>query len=50
MFETEIKLPRVILCAVDTGEYNAEASMNELAELARTAGRGARCAKAPCYR
>ena len=38
MFETEIKLPRVILCAVDTGEYNAEASMNELAELARTAG------------
>ena len=32
MFETEIKLPRVILCAVDTGEYNAEASMNELAE------------------
>lgn len=29
---------RVILCAVDTGEYDAETSINELEELAETAG------------
>lgn len=38
MFETEIKKPRVILAAADTGEYDAQSSMDELAELARTAG------------
>lgn len=38
MFETEIKKPRVILVAADTGEYDAQSSMDELAELARTAG------------
>lgn len=38
MYDTEIKKPRVILVAVDTGEYDALTSMDELAELARTAG------------
>jgi GTP-binding protein HflX len=38
MFETEIKMPRVILAAADTGEYDVQSSMDELAELARTAG------------
>jgi GTP-binding protein HflX len=38
MYETEIKKPRVILVSVDTGEYNAESSMDELSELADTAG------------
>lgn len=38
MFETEIKKPRVVLVAVDTGEYDAAASIKELAELAHTAG------------
>lgn len=38
MFETEIKKPRVVLVAVDTGEYDADASIKELAELADTAG------------
>ena len=30
--------PRVMLCAVDIGEYDAERSLDELAELADTAG------------
>lgn len=38
MFETEIKKPRVVLVAVDTGEYDADASIKELTELADTAG------------
>ncbi|MGN0634557.1 MAG: GTPase HflX [Oscillospiraceae bacterium] len=38
MFETEIKKPRVALVCVDTGEFDAESSMDELAELASTAG------------
>ena len=38
MFETEINKPRVILVGVDTGEFDAEASMDELEELADTAG------------
>ena len=29
---------RAVLAAVDTGEYDAEASLDELAELAKTAG------------
>ena len=35
--ETE-KLPRAILVTVDTGEFDAEVSLDELEELARTAG------------
>lgn len=31
-------IPRAILAAVDCGEYDAESSMNELEELAKTAG------------
>lgn len=38
MFDTETHLPRVILVGIDTGEYDAESSLDELAELARTAG------------
>ncbi len=38
MTETEIKIPRVMLCAVDIGEYDAEKSLDELEELAQTAG------------
>ncbi|MBR1764337.1 MAG: GTPase HflX [Ruminococcus sp.] len=38
MTETEIKRPRVMLCAVDLGEYDAERSLDELEELADTAG------------
>ena len=32
------KRPRVMLCAVDIGEYDAERSLDDLAELADTAG------------
>lgn len=38
MFDTETKPPRVILVGIDTGEYDAQNSLDELAELARTAG------------
>lgn len=38
MIETEAKRPRVLLAAVDTGEYDAEQSLDELEELANTAG------------
>ena len=38
MIETEAKRPRVVLAAVDTGEYDAEQSLDELEELADTAG------------
>ncbi len=38
MFENEEKLQRALLAAVDTGEYDAEASMAELMELTRSAG------------
>lgn len=38
MIETEAKRPRVLLAAVDTGEYDAEQSLDELKELADTAG------------
>ena len=34
----EIILEKAVLAAVDTGEYDAEESMDECAELARTAG------------
>lgn len=38
MIETESKRPRVLLAAVDTGAYDAEQSLDELEELADTAG------------
>lgn len=38
MIETEAKRPRVLLAAVDTGEHDAEQSLDELEELADTAG------------
>lgn len=38
MIETEAKRPRVLLVAVDTGAYDAEQSLDELEELADTAG------------
>ena len=38
MIGTEAKRPRVLLAAVDTGEYDAEQSLDELEELADTAG------------
>ena len=38
MTETEIKKPRVMLAAVDLGEYDAQLSLDELEELADTAG------------
>ena len=38
MIENKEKLERVILVAVDTGELDVETSLNELGELARTAG------------
>lgn len=37
MFETEIKPPRIMLCAVDVGEYDVEDSLDELEELTNTA-------------
>lgn len=38
MYETEVKKPRILLCSVDIGEYDAERSLDELEELADTAG------------
>ncbi|MGN0623852.1 MAG: GTPase HflX [Oscillospiraceae bacterium] len=38
MIENEVKIPRVMLCAVDVGEYDVERSLDELQELAQTAG------------
>lgn len=38
MFETEIKKPKIMLVSVDIGEYDAEQSIAELAELVDTAG------------
>ncbi len=38
MFETEIKPPKIMLAAVDIGEYDAESSLDELEELTLTAG------------
>lgn len=38
MFENEEKPQRALLLSLDTGEYDAEASLAELAELARSAG------------
>ncbi len=38
MTENEIKRPRVMLCAVDVGEYDVNRSLDELEELADTAG------------
>ncbi len=38
MIETEEKIQRALLVCVDTGEYDGESSLRELAELTRTAG------------
>lgn len=38
MIENEINIPRVMLCAVDVGEYDVERSLDELEELASSAG------------
>lgn len=38
MFDNDLALPKVILVAVDTGEYDIEKSLYELEELAKTAG------------
>lgn len=38
MYENETKPQRALLVSVDTGEYDAESSLNELEELCRTAG------------
>ncbi len=38
MIENEIRQERALLVSLDTGEYDAEASLEELGELARTAG------------
>ncbi|WP_124098978.1 GTPase HflX [Ruminococcus sp. Marseille-P6503] len=38
MIENEIRIPKVMLCAVDTGAYDVERSLDELEELAATAG------------
>lgn len=38
MIETEEKITRALLVSVDTGRYDAEASLNELCELVKSAG------------
>ena len=38
MYENEIKKEYALLVSVDTGEFDAEVSINELEELAHTAG------------
>ena len=38
MYENEARPQRALLVSLDTGEYDAEASLAELEELARTAG------------
>ena len=38
MFENEEKQERALLVSLDTGEYDAQASLLELGELTRTAG------------
>lgn len=38
MFENEEKIQRALLAAADCGEWDAEGSMNELEELAKSAG------------
>ncbi len=38
MISNEERLPRALLLSVDTGEYDAEASLDELGELVKSAG------------
>ncbi len=38
MFENTLNAPKIILICVDTGEYDAEKSLDELEELTNTAG------------
>ena len=37
MYETDKKIPDIMLVSVDTGEYDAEDSLDELEELTETA-------------
>ena len=38
MYDNDIKQEYALLVSVDTGEFDAEVSINELEELAHTAG------------
>ncbi len=38
LIETEEKIPRALLISVDTGKFDAEASLDELCELVKSAG------------
>ncbi len=38
LIENEIHVPKALLVGIDTGEYDSQASMDELYELAKTAG------------
>lgn len=38
MYDNSEKIPRAVLISVDTGDYDAEASLNELRELLKSAG------------
>lgn len=52
IFDNTIKKPRIMLCAVDVGEYDANVSLDELAELTDTAGGEVVCRvtqKRPAY-
>ena len=40
MFENEETRERALLVSLDTGEYDAEASLSELCELTESAGAG----------
>lgn len=52
IFDNTIKKPRIMLCAVDVGEYDVNMSLDELAELTDTAGGEVVCRvtqKRPAY-
>lgn len=53
MYENEIKPQTAVLVAVDTGEYDIDVSLDELEELAATAGaqviRTGWCRSAPTW-
>lgn len=52
IFDNTIKKPRIMLCAVDVGEYDVNVSLDELAELTDTAGGEVVCRvtqKRPAY-
>ena len=45
LYENRQEPEKAVLIAVDTGEYDCEASLDELEELAKTAGYGQALAK-----